>query len=108
MKVMPDNTKRLEIINEMLGILREDAPWVWGFHPKSFSLHHVWNANIKPNLMANNTIKYRRIDKQLRQKLQQQWNQPILWPLLVAFLAIIIALLPAWFMYQRRKQQKFS
>jgi len=108
MKVMPDNTKRLEIINEMLGILREDAPWVWGFHPKSFSLYHVWNANVKPNLMANNTIKYRRIDQQLRQKLQQQWNQPILWPLLVIFLAIIVALLPAWFMYRRRKQQKFS
>lgn len=108
MKVMPDNQERLEIINKMLAILREDAPWVWGFHPKSLALYHAWNTNVKPNLMADNTIKYRRIDNKLRQKLQYQWNQPISWPLLMAFLIIIIALLPAWFIYQRKKEQKFS
>jgi len=106
MRVMPDNEKRLNIINKMTAILRQDSPWVWGFHPKSFSLYHAWNGNVKPNLMANNTIKYRRIDNALRQKLQRQWNKPILWPLSVLFMALILFLLPAWLMYQRKKRQK--
>jgi len=108
MRVMPNNPQRLEIINKMVSILREDSPWVWGFHPKSFSLYHSWNSNVKPNLMANNTIKYRGIDNQTRQKLQHQWNKPILWPLILVVTSLILVLMPAWFMYQRKKKLKIN
>ena len=103
MRVMPDNAERKSIIKEMLAILTEDSPWIWGYHPKQFSLYHAWNKNVKPNLMANNTVKYRRIDAQQRQKLQQQWNQPILWPLGFLIIALILLILPAWLLYQRKK-----
>lgn len=108
MRVMPDNAKRQEIIKQMVAILHEDSPWVWGMHPKQFSLYHVWNKNVKPNLMANNTIKYRRINPQQRIELQQQWNKPILWPLFVIILALILLILPAWLMYRRKKHAKIS
>lgn len=106
MRVMPDNNERLTIINEMQNILMDDSPWIWGFHPKQFSLYHSWNKNVKPNLMANNTIKYRRIDAQLRTNMQQQWNQPILWPLLVLGLIIALLLLPAWLLYRKKLKIK--
>lgn len=106
MKVMPNTAERQLLINQMLAILREDSPWIWGYHPKQFSLYHSWNKNVKPNLMANNTMKYRRIDGEKRFGLQQVWNRPILWPLLVLFTFIILLILPASWVYFRKSHTK--
>ncbi|KKN04942.1 hypothetical protein LCGC14_1092300 [marine sediment metagenome] len=103
MRTMPNTPERLDIIKKMVNIAREDAPWIWGFHPKEFALYHAWNHNIKPNLMANNTLKYRRIDTDLREKLQQQWNQPILWPLIVTFFVMLLMVVPALIKYRQKK-----
>ncbi|MFW5446755.1 MAG: ABC transporter substrate-binding protein, partial [Methylophagaceae bacterium] len=108
MKVMPDNIQRQKVIEKMLAIVREDAPWVWGYHPKQFSLYHGWNKNVKPNLMANNTTKYRRVDVVQRSKLQQTWNQPILWPLVLFIFISMLLLLPALMSYRNKKQQKIN
>ncbi|MFT7234662.1 MAG: oligopeptide transport system substrate-binding protein [Methylophagaceae bacterium] len=108
MRVMPNTAERLALINRMLAILRQDSPWVWGYHPKQFSLYHSWNQNVKPNLMANNTMKYRRINAEKRFALQQSWNRPILWPLLVLFLAVILLILPASWVYFRKNHKKMA
>ncbi|MBL1321929.1 MAG: ABC transporter substrate-binding protein [Methylophaga sp.] len=108
MKVMPDNDQRQKVIEKMLAIVREDAPWVWGYHPKQFSLYHGWNNNVKPNLMANNTTKYRRVDVEQRSKLQQTWNRPILWPIILFIFISVLLVLPAWISYQNKKQQKIN
>ena len=31
----------------MLEIVRRDAPWIWGYYPKSFGLHHGWVHNVE-------------------------------------------------------------
>jgi hypothetical protein len=49
---------------------------LWGHHPKQYVLHHRWLHNVKPNIMANNSLKYWRIDAAQRDTLRQQWNQP--------------------------------
>ena len=54
------------IIKEMVKIAREDAPWVWGYHPKDYSLSHAWMKNGKPNNMARNGLKFLRVDAALR------------------------------------------
>ena len=41
-------------IDQQLKIAREDAPWVWGYHPKDYGLAHAWVKNVKPNQMARN------------------------------------------------------
>ena len=81
MKNMDDGPERQQIIDRMNDILRFDAPWSFGFYPKSFSLHHQWLGNVKPNLMANNTLKYRSLDPAIREQLREQWNPPVLWPI---------------------------
>lgn len=106
MRVMPDNSERQHIIKQMTDILTEDAPWAWGYHPKQFSLYHAWNENVKPNLMANNTLKYRRLDVEKRYQLQQQWNRPILWPLILILSLIVLILLPAWYVYSQKMHAK--
>ena len=106
MRVMDNGEERQMIIKEMIAVLHQDAPWVWGYHPKQFSLYHAWNKNVKPNLMANNTLKYRRVDVEARQQIQQQWNKPILWPLLTVFLMVLVLLLPAVIMYRNKNHAK--
>ena len=102
MKDMPNSPARQAVIDRMVDIARRDAPWVWGFHPKGFSLYHAWLKNAKPNLMANNTLKYLRIDSELRARKQMEWNQPVLWPFGVVILLLVLGSLPAVAIYRRR------
>jgi len=94
MKNMENGPLRQEIIDKMLETLRRDAPWIWGQHPKDYVLHNAWLNNSKPNKMANNNIKYLRIDAALRDELRSRWNQPKLWPLWL--IGIALALLGWW------------
>lgn len=105
MKNMPNGDKRKKVIGEMVDILREDAPWVWGFHPKKFSLSHGWYLNAKPNLMAHNTLQYKRIDPFERQAKREKWNEPVLWPVIILFLIFITTALPAFFTYRKKEHQ---
>ena len=106
MKNMDNGPERQSVLDRMVEIVRHDAPWVWGFNSKGFSLHHAWLANLKPNLMANNTLKYRRLDPQLRERKRQEWNQPVLWPLWLAGVLVVLAILPAVNSYRRREHRK--
>jgi ABC-type transport system substrate-binding protein len=102
MRNMDNNAQRYRIIRQMQDIVRHDAPWVFGFHPKSFSLYHGWYQNLKPNLMANNRLKYTRIDPVARAEKRHLWNRPVFWPLALAVAACILLLLPAINAYRRR------
>lgn len=105
MRNMDNGPQRLAIIRKMQHILRRDAPWVFGVNPKSFSLFHGWYHNIKPNLMANNRLKYTRLDVPQREIKRKQWNQPVFWPLLVIGLLLAMAIYPAVRAYRNRLQE---
>jgi len=102
MKDMPNTPARQAVIDQMVAIARHDVPWIWGFHPKGFTLYHSWLRNSKPNLMANNTIKYLRIDPKLRAEKQAEWNRPVLWPVAVVLAVLVLGSLPAVGVYRRR------
>jgi hypothetical protein len=104
MKNMENGPERQAIIDEMQAIARHDAPWLWGYFPKQFALRHAWYLNAKTNLMANNTLKYRRIEPQLRARLQAEWNKPVRWPLGLVAALLLLVLVPAWIGYQRRQR----
>ena len=101
---MDDSDARFDIIQQMNAIVRRDAPWLWGFHPKQFILHHGWYGNVKANLMAQNTLKYKRIDPQLREQQRRTWNQPIVWPILVVLLILLVSIIPAVITYRRKER----
>ncbi|KYJ86829.1 ABC transporter substrate-binding protein [Sulfurovum riftiae] len=104
-KTMKNTPERKEKIEKMLQIAREDAPWVWGFHPKSLALSHAWFRNVLPNAMANNTLKYKKIDAALRVKRQQEWNQPVILPLVLLF---VFVLLMGWLLYRAYNNRQKS
>ncbi|MBK1708571.1 ABC transporter substrate-binding protein [Marichromatium gracile] len=106
MRNLEDGPERQALIDRMVEIARTDAPWIWGFHPRAFSLYHRWYHNAYPNQMANNTLKYRRIDPALRAELRRAWNQPVLWPLGAAAAVLLALLLPAWWLVRRRERSR--
>jgi hypothetical protein len=56
--------------------------------------------------MANNTLKYHRIDPLLRDQLRSKWNQPTIWPLILLLFIFSMAMLPAVLIYRRKKYQQ--
>jgi ABC-type transport system substrate-binding protein len=104
MKYMDDGPERQAVIDQLVEIARRDAPWAWGFNPKSFSLHHQWVHNAVPNTMANNTLKYRRLDPGLRERLRAEWNPPILWPLWTLLGLGVALVIPALWLVRRRER----
>ncbi|TCS71535.1 ABC-type transport system substrate-binding protein [Sulfuritortus calidifontis] len=104
MKDMANGPARQALIERMVEIVRHDAPWVFAYFPKTFGLRHAWVKNGKPNLMANNTLKYRRVEPERRVAYQAKWNRAVWWPLLGLFLLLVMAALPALRAYRRRQQ----
>ncbi len=105
MNNMENSAKRQKIIDQMIDILRHDSPWLWGYHPKDYGLYHAWYKNIKPNRISHNTIKYLRIDADLREQQRKEWNKPVLWPIILLAIILILALIPAIMTYRRREQK---
>ena len=103
MKNMENGPERQAIIDRMLEILRRDSPWLWGFHPKNYVLQHDWLHNVKPNVMANNKLKYWRVDAERRDELRREWNQPVRWPL---WLGAASLLLFGWWMRRVLRQRE--
>ena len=108
MKSMKNTPDRQKLIDQIVELVRYDAPWLWGYHPVGFSLHHEWYKNAKPNLMANNTLKYKRINPELRKEKRVIWNNPIWWPVALVFITMVIILLPAFISYRRKENELIS
>jgi ABC-type transport system substrate-binding protein len=104
MKDMDNGPERQRVINAMLEIVRRDAPWIFAYYPKSFGLRHDWVHNVKPNLMANNTLKYRRIDPDLRAVRREEWNHPVLWPIMLLAGGLVAVIAPAVIAWRRRER----
>jgi len=105
MKNMENSTARQAIIDRMLEILRRDSPWLWGYHPKNYVLQHGWLHNVKPNVMANNKLKYWRVDAVQRDRLRSAWNQPALWPLWLLAAVLLLSGIWVWHALRRREEQ---
>lgn len=105
MRLLPDGTERLAVIQQMVNILQRDNPWVWGFFPKSFTLYQGWCRVTKPSFIINNTLKYFNVNPELREKSRIAWNQPLLWPLFLVLL-LALAFVMVGFIWYKKDQMK--
>jgi oligopeptide transport system substrate-binding protein len=55
--------------------------------------------------MANNTLKYRRIDPDLRETRRDAWNRPVLWPIVLLVAALIAVIAPAAIAWRRHERK---
>jgi len=106
MKNMRNSSEREKIIERMLSIIQEDCPWIWGWHPKSFSLSHDWVENVESNLMANNTLKYKKIKLISRNDSIKLWNKAnftLLYILSFLFFSLVFSV---FFMVRKKDREK--
>ena len=91
MKAMQDSPAKQVLIDEMVQIVREDAPWTMGFFPYTSAAVHDWVHNSKPAILLRDQGRYLRLDIPKRVAKLKEWNRPVWWPL-VAILAAAVAL----------------
>ena len=104
MKNLENGPRRQDIISRMNRILQDDAPWIFGFYPKSYTLRHSWLHNRKPSDVGRNGLKYQRLDLAERVRLRREWNEPVLWPLAAGAVLLALVALPALLAYRRRER----
>lgn len=105
MEKMENSAERQQIIDRMVEILRQDAPWLWGYHPKDYTLYHAWYKNVKSNKLSYNTVKYLRIDPVLREQKRREWNEPVIWPIGAGVTVLFLSLVPGIIAYRRRERK---
>jgi len=66
---------------------------------------HSWVYNAKPNHMANNRLKYLRIDPIKRAKLRAAWNRPVIWPIGIIVGLLVVVTAPAVVAYRKRESR---
>ena len=95
LKLMEDGPNKQAVIDQMVKVLQQDAPWSFGYFPYASAAVQHWVHNSKPSLMVRDHGRYLRLDTTERQQRLAQWNQPVWWPLiaLLAGVALLIALL---------------
>jgi ABC-type transport system substrate-binding protein len=96
MRNLPNGKQRQKIIDKMLAIVRDDAPWVWGVHSKGLSLSHSWVDNVLLNDFADNGFKYYYVDIGKRYIFLEQTNQAdtkLLWSMVALLFILVLSLM---------------
>jgi ABC-type transport system substrate-binding protein len=94
MKSIPNGPERQAVIDRMVTLIREDAPWAFAYHDRRYGLRMGWVGPMRPNPMTHDLLKYTYLDPQARLAYQAHWNRPLLWPLaLVSLLLLGLVLL---------------
>jgi oligopeptide transport system substrate-binding protein len=104
MKNRPNDAERQALINQMLSILREDVPWVFGLHGKSIMLSQQWTSPMKSDVLISDILKYIALDVPLRNQLRTAWNAPVWWPIGLFCGLCILFLLPFLHAYYKRQR----
>lgn len=61
-----DGPERTALYRQMVSILVEDCPWIFNVHRIQFSLNQQWLKNYKRHGFEHNSVKYYRIDPNLK------------------------------------------
>jgi ABC-type transport system substrate-binding protein len=100
LKTMDDGPQKQVVIDQMVKILQEDAPWSMGFYPWASNAVQSWVKNTKPAILIRDHGRYLKLDVPAREAALAAWNKPVWWPLLP-----IVAALLALFVFTRRSMR---
>ena len=92
MKLYDDGPQKQALIDELVQIAREDAPWSFGFFPWSSGAAQRWVYNYHPVIMIRDQGRYLRLDPADRAAALAAWNRPVWWPLALIAAALLLLL----------------
>lgn len=102
MRFLDDGPERDALVHEMVRIVQHDAPWMFGYYPKSGGAYQAWVGNAKPTQMVRDTLQYYRIDPAMRVSKTAHWNAPVWWPLWLLAGLLASGVLAAWWSARQR------
>ena len=88
LKSLDDGPEKQAVIDRMVRIAQQDAPWSFGFYPYASVAIQKWMSNSKPAILIRDHGRYLRLDAAERTARLADWNRPLWWPL--ALLAAIV------------------
>ncbi|MFG6466086.1 ABC transporter substrate-binding protein [Roseateles sp. BYS87W] len=80
---LEDGPEKAAVMAQMTDIVRQDAPWAWGYWSYSAVAYQRWVHNGKPGVVVRDRARYLRVDVDERARSVAAWNRPVWWPLLV-------------------------
>ncbi len=104
LKLLDDGPQKQAVIDQMVKILHNDAPWSFGFYPYASAAVHGWIANSKPAILVRDHGRYLRLDTPRRVAALADWNRPIYWPLVLIALVIVAVVVVARRALRRRER----
>lgn len=102
MRYLDDRPEKEQLVHKMVALVQSDAPWMFGYFPKSGGAYQAWVGNAKPTQMVRNTLQYYRVDPALRASSIRKWNPPIWWPLWLLGAGLVVGAAWAWRLARRR------
>ena len=100
---LDDGPQKQAVIDKMVHILQEDAPWCFGYFPWGGMAFQQWVHNGKPSIMIRDMAQYYRLDPALRARKQAEWNKPVRWPLILLAIAALATIWVARRSYRLRE-----
>lgn len=104
LKLLEDGPEKQRVIDRMVDILRQDAPWSFGFYPYASAAVQGWIHNSKPAILIRDHGRYLRLDPAQRAAALKEWNHPIWWPLLLLAAGAVAAVVALRRVLQRRER----
>ncbi len=104
LKLLDDGPEKQKLIDEMVKIVQEDAPWSFGYFPYAAGSFSPWVGNGKASIMIRDMAKYYRIDTEKRSRLLAEWNKPLVWPLVLLVILLGLSVIPAVRLWKRRER----
>jgi len=101
LKTLDDGPQKQAVIDQMVKILQDDAPWSMGFYPWASAAVQGWVKNSKPAILVRDHGRYLRLDVAAREAALATWNKPVWWPV-----ALIVAALAAIVFFTRRSVRR--
>ncbi|MCL5102659.1 MAG: ABC transporter substrate-binding protein [Armatimonadetes bacterium] len=106
MRSMDDGPARMAIIRHLREVAVEDCPWLYLYHTDTLMLFNSWLSNVKPHAVANDVMKYLRVDGPERARLQAEWNKPNYLPAIALVVFLILGTVPAAGVVRKRRNRK--
>lgn len=86
MQALDNGPLKQALVDRLVAIVREDAPWSFGFFPHASAAVQHWVSNARPASLIRDHGRYLRLDAADRVRRQAAWNPPVYTPLAVASL----------------------
>ncbi|ACB34300.1 extracellular solute-binding protein family 5 [Leptothrix cholodnii SP-6] len=104
LKDLDDGPPKQALIDRMVALLQDDAPWIWGYIPDATGAFQPWVRNAVVPVLIKDHLRFYRVDTALRTRLQRAWNRPVGWPLMLAGVALLALVWFGWRSWRARER----